>query len=297
MAREIDWRRYDDLKARWLAEESWVKAPDGILANLTSGWYRGRGLDNARHCDVAREWGKMKKSLYTELRRLPLLRGGYLSMQATNIALVDIYLQQLEAQLIREYLQNERTPDSMMFVSALAQLWIFGLYELLRTWNQWVSELIAYGEELERYTQGPNGTTARSARIERQNQKLAKASSLVTEDVVYNRSFRQVEDDRSYLEELRWARDAIRPVFDDLEALRVTLAKHEVPKTHKHKEFPEGPLRPLMPGYARIDMTTGSLCWFIVLKDGDSKVISRQGIVDSLMALARGHPKAKRKKS
>jgi len=231
----------------------------------------------------------MNKSLYTALRQLPLLRGGFLSMQATNIALVDIYLQQLEAQLIREYLQNERTPDGMMFVSALAQLWIFGLYELLRTWRQWISELITYGEELERLAQGPNGATERSARIERENQKLAKASSLITEDVEYTRSFRHVEDNLPYLEELRWARDAVLPIFRDLEAVRVTLAKHEIPKTKG--------LRALMPGYARIDMTTGSLYWFIVLKDDDSKVISRQGIVDSLMALAKSRPKDKRKKS
>jgi hypothetical protein len=239
----------------------------------------------------------MKKSLYTELRRLPLLKGGYLSMQATTIALVDLHLQQLEAQLIREYLQNERTPDSMIFVSALAQLWIFGLYELLRTWKQWVSELIRYGEELGKLTEGPNGVTARSARIERQNQKLAKASSLITHDIEYTRSFRQVEDDPSYLEELCWARDAIRPIFDDLHALRVTLAKHEVPHTNRLKDFPEGPLRALMPGYTRIDMAIGSLSWFIVLKDDDSKIISRQDIVDRLMVLAKSRPKAKRKKS
>jgi hypothetical protein len=231
----------------------------------------------------------MKKSFCTELRRLPLLRGGYLSMQATNIALVDTYLQHLEAQLVSEYLKNERTPDSFIFVSALSQLWLFGLYELLRTWRQWVSELIAYGEELEKLAQAPNGTTARSARIERQRQKLSKASSLITEDVDYNRSFKQVEDNPSSLEELRWARDAVLPIFRRLEALRVTLAKHEIPKTKG--------LRPLMPGYARIDMTTGSLSWFIILKDDDSDLISRRSIVDSLMALAKSRPKAKRKKS
>jgi hypothetical protein len=211
--------------------------------------------------------------------------------ECTNLVwtdLADIYLQQLEAQLIREYLQNERTPDGMMFVSALAQLRIFGLYELLRTWRQWISELITYGEKHERLAQGPNGATERSARIERENQKLARASSLITEDVEYTRSFRHVEDNPPYLEELRWARDAVLPIFRDLEAVRVTLAKHEIPKTKG--------LRALMPGYARIDMTTGSLYWFIVLKDDDSKVISRQGIVDSLMALAMSRPKAKRKK-
>jgi hypothetical protein len=69
----------------------------------------------------------------------------------------------------------------------------------------------------------------------------------------------------------------------------VTLAKHEIPKTKG--------LRALMPGYTRMDMTTGSLTWFILLKDDDSRIISRQGVVDSLMALAKSRPRAKRKKS
>jgi hypothetical protein len=113
--------------------------------------------------------------------------------QATNIALVDIYLRQLEGQLIRAYLHEERTPDSIMWVSALAQLWIFGLYELLRTWKQWVSELIIYGEELERLAQRPNGSKARNARIKQQGQKLAKASSLITEDVFIPAALRSLK--------------------------------------------------------------------------------------------------------
>jgi hypothetical protein len=35
-----------------------------------------------------------------------------------------------------------------MLVSALSQLWVFGLYEILRTWKQRISELIRYGEQL-----------------------------------------------------------------------------------------------------------------------------------------------------
>src|SRR5229473_4710874 len=35
-----------------------------------------------------------------------------------------------------------------MLVSALSQLWVFGLYEILRTWKQRISEVIGYGEQL-----------------------------------------------------------------------------------------------------------------------------------------------------
>ena len=42
-----------------------------------------------------------------------------------------------EHDLAAEYHEQETTPvPTAAMVSAVAQLWIFGLYELLRTWRQ-----------------------------------------------------------------------------------------------------------------------------------------------------------------
>src|SRR5947199_7663676 len=81
----------------------------------------------------------------------PLFDNLYMSMQAQNISMVDIYLEDLESQLLMEYLEIEHTPiPTALFVSALSQMWVFAVYELLRTWRQRARELLAYAEKRKR---------------------------------------------------------------------------------------------------------------------------------------------------
>ena len=81
--------------------------------------------------------------LAAALRTLPLFTEPYLHMQAMNLDLVDRFLVDQETRLLQEYFEQERTPlPTTMFVSAFCQLWIFGLYELLRTWRQRGREIL-----------------------------------------------------------------------------------------------------------------------------------------------------------
>lgn len=97
--------------------------------------------------------GNELKQIHEIFWELPLFKNIYLSMQVQNLSLVDQYLEDLEINLLNEYIELERTPvNSAMFVSAISQLWIFALYELLRTWRQQVKELIKYGDELSKLT-------------------------------------------------------------------------------------------------------------------------------------------------
>ncbi len=209
--------------------------------------------------------------------QLPLFRSLYLYMQLQNIDIVDSYLERLEADLLPEYIELEHLSPSFVFVSAISQLWVFGIYELLRTWRQWIGELIAYGEELEELSKESKGEEARVRRIEDQKTKLREAASLSLNDVFYNKSFIEIETSPSCLKELRWARDLVLPLFRRVELLRVTLAKHEVPKTKGKRAY--------MPGYARIDMTTGSLYWPVLLKNGTDDSISRRSLADQCRQL------------
>jgi len=62
-----------------------------------------------------------KKSLYKVLDGLPLLRNPYLNMQAQNIGVVDDLLQQMEADVWREYMRTDKTPfPAFMIVNALS---------------------------------------------------------------------------------------------------------------------------------------------------------------------------------
>ncbi|MFL9927652.1 hypothetical protein PQR62_25525, partial [Herbaspirillum lusitanum] len=60
----------------------------------------------------------------------------FLRSQANNVALVDKFLTELEYQNLRNLIDEERTPQGTYFLLAQSQMWIFAVYELLRTWDQ-----------------------------------------------------------------------------------------------------------------------------------------------------------------
>src|SRR6266540_4007656 len=84
------------------------------------------------------------------LRDLPLLDELFLGMQAMNVDLVDGYLEEQEGLLLQEYIERERTPTpTAIFVSALSQMWVFAVYELLRTWRGHVQEILLWAKTVE----------------------------------------------------------------------------------------------------------------------------------------------------
>ena len=99
------------------------------------------------HCRVT--ISAMSSELHERFLGLPLFDDLYLRMQALNIALSDQALRDWETALMREYLESDGTPiQSAVFVSAFSQLWLFGLYELLRTWRERVDEIIKIAQRL-----------------------------------------------------------------------------------------------------------------------------------------------------
>lgn len=73
----------------------------------------------------------------SRLRRLPFFEDDtYLSMQGINVGIADPVITHYEYALLKEQFEAEKTPVEMaMAVSALSQMWIFGLYEVLRLWR------------------------------------------------------------------------------------------------------------------------------------------------------------------
>src|ERR1017187_1165660 len=62
------------------------------------------------------------------LWKLPLFDDVYYSMQGQNVMLVDVYLRDVETNVRNEYYELERTPvQSMMFLSAISQMWVFSV--------------------------------------------------------------------------------------------------------------------------------------------------------------------------
>jgi hypothetical protein len=219
-----------------------------------------------------------KTQIKDALQNLPLFEDLFLGMQALNLDLVDGYLEILEAQLLREYMEIERTPvQSAMFVSALSQLWVFGLYELLHTWRQRVGEVIKFGEELKSLV-----GSDREKRVAEQRERVMKASDAALDRMYYWEPFETAAKDNSFVDELRDALDKTETLFRRIEALRVSLAKHEVPKSKG--------AHAMAPGYGRIDMSDGSIYWQIVLRDNHVDLVSRRTLADECRRIAEDRP-------
>jgi hypothetical protein len=90
-------------------------------------------------------------ALMHALRDLVLLGDDpYLSMQVTNIGVIDNWLTELERSLMQEYAQGEGTPlASAVFLSAQSQMWMFAVYELLRTWRERAKDAIKLADSRE----------------------------------------------------------------------------------------------------------------------------------------------------
>jgi hypothetical protein len=201
--------------------------------------------------------------LITVFRSLVLFDELYLYMQATNIAVVDDFLQSLETDLLREYVEIERTPvQSAIFVSALSQMWIFSMYELLRTWRQRVNDLILIAKA------GKVSTTP----------PAPEESEFNLSRDFRKRAIERALGDPQFQRNLTVHYEGVEPVFRLCESMRVTLAKHEVPKTKKN-------MIPSSPGYGRINMLCGALDFEIIHKDGSFSYSNRRDIADAFRSL------------
>ncbi|MCC6425992.1 MAG: hypothetical protein IT435_04145 [Phycisphaerales bacterium] len=112
-------------------------------------------------------------------------------------------------------------------------------------------------------------------RIARERERIEKVQSHVgIPDRSYDACFAAVETDPEFGKQIRVALAASEDVYREVETLRVTMAKHEVPKTKG--------MRAQGAGYGRIDLSSGSIYWMVVLKDGSSTIISRRSLADRL---------------
>lgn len=212
--------------------------------------------------------------LHEVLRELPLVDEVFLGMQALNIHVVDGYLEQLEADLLQEYIEPERTPSaSALFVSALSQMWVFATYELLRTWRQRVGDVLDWADRL-----AALADHEREAAVAAKRQEIERRASEVLDADVRWQVFERAEDPQ-FVEELRSARNRTEIAFRAVEAVRMTLAKHEVPR--------QGGVLARAAGYGRIDMENGSTSWQIDLGRREVAVFSRRALADALRRVSR----------
>ena len=216
-----------------------------------------------------------RRELHEVLGKLPLFENVFLHMQAVNISIVDQYIEGLEEDLLREYLDSDQPPlPKLHFLSAVTQMWVFALYELLRTWKQMVAELLDYATALDRIRGKSDFESRKKKLIESRRIKLVRPKpSADLEEALYWRRFVRIERSQSFVKQLQKAKAAVTPVFLRVERVRVTLAKHEVPRAGR-------PGRSYAAPYERMDTLTGSMRWIIDLSDGTSDFVTRRELAD-----------------
>lgn len=238
--------------------------------------------DEPSHVDIDREEDiepeEERRRIDLVLKSLPLIeRDLYLGMQAMNLTVVDSMIEEMEENLLAEYIQLERTPvPSVMAVSALSQLWIFGVYELLRTWRQRLQDVLSFADEVSAL---PAEELAR--RIAAKEVKLNDRSHDPLGRVPHAKAFRRAAVEDDYRESIRIALYHSEIPFRRIEALRVHLAKHEIPR--RRGLYGAGA------GYSRINHD-GSIQYHVPLGNREVDLITRRQIADDLRHLADDRP-------
>jgi hypothetical protein len=181
--------------------------------------------------------------------------------QAFNIALVDEFVMKLELSLVRQQFREERTPIAeTAFVSAQSQMWIFASYELMRTWRQRAREIIKWSDN--------GGLQAKLKHLRRK-----------TPYVHFGREWRaaQIEEVLSNPAITQRLRDDLRKThipFTRMEAIRVSIAKHEIRGQRNSVA--------LMPTHGRINRFCGSIDFELENEGSIMGTISRRDIADEL---------------
>ncbi|KQN28092.1 hypothetical protein ASF00_09290 [Sphingomonas sp. Leaf34] len=194
---------------------------------------------------------------------LTLFDDTYLRLQAFNLAMVDVFLNQLERVVARKLFDEERTPAEAAFLNAQSQMWIFAAYEAMRTWRQRANDVMKWHrcgglqQKLDSLEKGDNATH------HGQQRRASMIRDVLADPSVIGR----LDDDlkRTYF------------TFTRMEYLRVSLAKHEVSGKAK--------ISALSPGYGRINYWCGSLDYELDNGIYSMGFVSRRDIADSLRAI------------
>jgi hypothetical protein len=195
-------------------------------------------------------------------RQLVLFDDMYLNMQGMNIGVIDSVITTSEYELLREYFRIERTPfEDAIVVSAISQMWIFSLYELLRTWRNRIHKLKRWQEN-----GGLNLFIDKCQESEDKEMNLPK--------MILMQHAERMRDDTSFGLLLDKHKAELDGVFHLTESIRINLAKHEAPGKKN--------LIPPAPGYGRINMICGAMDYEILHADETYSIANRRDLADLL---------------
>lgn len=182
----------------------------------------------------------------TGIKKLPFFEDDvFLGMQAMNVGIVDQVITQFEYTLLQEYNKIEKTPDSTMAVSALSQMWIYALYEVLRMWRDRKFEF---------------------DKLLKNGGITPKVNSMVSDSmnqtiIIRKQQMLRFKNDKKYREQIDTIWGNLEEIYRAIELIRMNLAKHCTPGGDN--------MIPMSPGYARINEWCGALDFQLLEKNKD----------------------------
>ncbi len=188
----------------------------------------------------------------------------FLRMQAVNLDIVDQFLTDLEYKVLRDLHQEERTPPNAFFLNAQSQMWIFAVYELIRTWEERAKDIIKWAKN--------GGLQHKLTHLQSEQIGFLHFGHEIHID-----QLKAVIADPQIVHLIEGQLKHIHFQFVRLTYIRVSLAKHQV--SGKARSIA------LNPGYGRINMWCGSLDYAMENARIQLGTISRRDIADALRAL------------
>lgn len=210
---------------------------------------------------------------------IPMTDDMYLWIQAQNIARVEMsVLRRWESEVLDE---QEADPGGYQGpkyreLMALSQMWVFGLYEFLRTWRQRADLLMRHEENYNKLTTQPK----RDAYLKEIVDKAKDKARLATQFPAHYPEHVAKIADPEFMKSIRAYKDKTEELFRELSAVRMPAAKHEVPGGKKL--IADGP------GMGLPNRLTGSICWPVLLGDKQTTIM-RRDLADKFFGLFGWH--------
>jgi len=203
-------------------------------------------------------------SIITWFMGIPLCDDVWLGMQAQHIAAVEIgIIRPLELHTAQKIFNEESYGDVMMALNGVSQMWLFSLYEFWRTWRQRAKQPLDLADQYAKtkLAKQKDFLTKTLADAKGREKHIHSGFSFHSEHIARIENPDFVASVKAYY-------DKTDGWFGFIEELRMNLAKHEVPKSRK--------LVAEMPGYARIDIVTGTLYWQFIDAQGGLQKLDRR---------------------
>jgi hypothetical protein len=162
---------------------------------------------------------------------------------------------------------------------ALSQMWVFGLYEFLRTWRQRARALMQFEEKYNKLAV----QAEREAYLKDLTDKAKDKARLATRFPVYYPGHVAKIADPSFMKSVRAYWDKTDRLFGELSSVRMPAAKHELPKKRG-----EEALIADAPGMGLPDKLTGSIRWQVLLGEQQTTIV-RRDLADKFFGILGWH--------